>query len=158
MEEQRQATIERIVELTRQFYRHSHQRRLDSGHDWTEVDLTMPQLKVLFTVVSLEGATMSQLAREVGMTLSTATGVADRLIAQGYVRRESDPEDRRKVWLRPTEAAVVLVDRFTQVGDSLLRLIASRLSLEELVVVARATELLHRAMLELTSETEGVSR
>lgn len=43
---------------------------------------------------------MSQLARECGMAVSSMTGVVDRLIAKGCVKRSrDDEEDRRKVFV-----------------------------------------------------------
>ncbi|WP_219461181.1 MarR family winged helix-turn-helix transcriptional regulator [Nonomuraea rhizosphaerae] len=45
-----------------------------------------------------EGAlTASELARRAGITTASVTGVIDRLEAVGYVRRERDGADRRKV-------------------------------------------------------------
>ncbi|GAB3162251.1 MarR family winged helix-turn-helix transcriptional regulator [Microbispora hainanensis] len=41
--------------------------------------------------------TASELARRAGITTASVTGVIDRLEAAGYVRRERDGSDRRKV-------------------------------------------------------------
>lgn len=41
--------------------------------------------------------TASELARQAGITTASVTGVIDRLEAVGYVRRERDTADRRKV-------------------------------------------------------------
>jgi len=41
--------------------------------------------------------TAGQLAQATGLTTASITGVADRLEAAGYVRRERDTADRRKV-------------------------------------------------------------
>jgi len=44
--------------------------------------------------------TMSQLAEECGLALSSMTGVVDRLVAKGCVKRtRDDEEDRRKVFV-----------------------------------------------------------
>jgi DNA-binding MarR family transcriptional regulator len=44
--------------------------------------------------------TMSQLAQECGLALSSMTGVVDRLVAGGYVKRiRDDEEDRRRVFV-----------------------------------------------------------
>lgn len=44
--------------------------------------------------------TMSQLAQECGLALSSMTGVVDRLVARGWVKRtRNDEEDRRKVFV-----------------------------------------------------------
>ncbi len=150
MEGNREAVIEHILDVSRRLFHRNLQ--LGGKHQWADVDLTMPQLKALFVLVSLGRATMSQLARAVGVTLSTATGVADRLVAQGLVRRVDDLADRRLVWLEPTDAATQLVDRFMQVGDRQLRLVARHLDFEELSLVARAQDLVYEAMLEITDE------
>jgi DNA-binding transcriptional ArsR family regulator len=44
--------------------------------------------------------TAGELARETGLTTASITGVADRLEEAGYVRRERDPKDRRRVVIR----------------------------------------------------------
>lgn len=44
--------------------------------------------------------TMSELAKECGLALSSMTGVVDRLVEKRYVKRaKEDPEDRRKVFV-----------------------------------------------------------
>jgi len=43
------------------------------------------------------------LARATGLTTGAVTGVLDRLETAGYVRRERDPSDRRRVFVEPTE-------------------------------------------------------
>lgn len=42
-----------------------------------------------------------RLARLSGLTTGAITGVVDRLEAAGYVRRERDPDDRRRVIIHP---------------------------------------------------------
>ncbi len=155
MEEQRQAVVEHILEVSRQLFHRSLQ--LGGDRHWAEVDLTMHQLQALLVVASLGRATMSQLARTVGMTLSTATGVADRLVAQRLVRRVNDPDDRRLVWLYPTEQATTLVDRLNHFSEAHLRLITRHLALEDLSLVARAQDLLYEAMLKVTGEELAAS-
>lgn len=41
--------------------------------------------------------TAGELARQTGLTTASITGVLDRLEAGGFVRRERDPKDRRRV-------------------------------------------------------------
>jgi DNA-binding MarR family transcriptional regulator len=47
--------------------------------------------------------TAGELARAAGLTTGAVTGVLDRLETAGYVRRERDPSDRRRVFVEPTE-------------------------------------------------------
>jgi DNA-binding MarR family transcriptional regulator len=44
--------------------------------------------------------TAGELARATGLTTASITGVADRLEQAGFVRRERDPNDRRRVVIR----------------------------------------------------------
>jgi len=44
--------------------------------------------------------TAGELAERTGLTTGAVTGVIDRLEAGGYVRREADPADRRRVIVR----------------------------------------------------------
>ena len=43
--------------------------------------------------------TMTELATECSLALSSMTGVVDRLVEKGCVKRARDEEDRRKVWV-----------------------------------------------------------
>jgi DNA-binding MarR family transcriptional regulator len=52
-------------------------------------------------ILSFSGQmTAGELARATGLTTASITGVADRLEEAGYVRRERDPKDRRRVVIR----------------------------------------------------------
>jgi DNA-binding MarR family transcriptional regulator len=52
-------------------------------------------------ILSFSGElTAGELARATGLTTASITGVADRLEEAGYVRRERDPKDRRRVVIR----------------------------------------------------------
>ena len=52
-------------------------------------------------ILSFRGQmTAAELARATGLTTASITGVVDRLEEAGYVRRERDPRDRRRVVIR----------------------------------------------------------
>jgi DNA-binding transcriptional ArsR family regulator len=52
-------------------------------------------------ILSFSGQTTAgELARATGLTTASITGVVDRLEEAGYVRRERDPRDRRRVVIR----------------------------------------------------------
>jgi DNA-binding MarR family transcriptional regulator len=52
-------------------------------------------------ILSFSGAmTAGELARATGLTTASITGVTDRLEQAGFVRRERDPKDRRRVVIR----------------------------------------------------------
>lgn len=67
--------------------------------------LTPSDLECL-DVIHLKGlATAGELARASGLTTGAITGLIDRLERAGYVERERDPADRRRVLVRATRAA-----------------------------------------------------
>jgi DNA-binding MarR family transcriptional regulator len=68
------------------------------------LDLTMSQLKMLFLLYMNGPIRMTDLAADLGVTLATATGLADRLVERDMVTRESQPDDRRVVLCRLSES------------------------------------------------------
>jgi len=52
--------------------------------------------------------TAGELAEMSGLTTGAITGVIDRLERAGWVRREDDPRDRRRVIVRPTADPAVM--------------------------------------------------
>ena len=72
------------------------QRRLVSAH----------QASILDHLDAVESTTLSDLAKHMGVTASTMSLAVDRLERNGYVTRERDAADRRRVRIRLTEAGV----------------------------------------------------
>ena len=133
--------IARIVELNQRLWRSMQD---DRSADWLSVDLTMPQLKVLLTAFHAGGSTSSQLARVLGVGLSTVTGIVDRLCEHGLVSRYEDPDDRRVTRVALTDEGQALMQRLHRdTSDRMARLLA-RLDAEALRTVERAA----RYMLE----------
>jgi DNA-binding MarR family transcriptional regulator len=63
--------------------------------------------------VNLEGRmTAGKLAELTGLTTGAITGVVDRLEKAGFVRRERDEMDRRKVFIVPVEERMMEIGRF----------------------------------------------
>ncbi|MCK6627568.1 MAG: MarR family transcriptional regulator [Anaerolineae bacterium] len=67
-----------------------------------QVGLNVTEWKCL-DILELRGPLMAgELAELTGLTTGAITGVIDRLEQGGFVRRERDPHDRRKVIVQPT--------------------------------------------------------
>lgn len=64
---------------------------------WAEMGLTTAQLRVLFLMREQPGVTAGELAHRLGVTPPTISGIVDRLVKLGFVRREDDESDRRLV-------------------------------------------------------------
>ena len=69
------------------------------------------------------GVTPSRLAELAALTSGAVTGVLDRLEAAGFVRREADPDDRRRIIVRP------LPERMADVAAAYKPLLARAASL-----------------------------
>jgi DNA-binding MarR family transcriptional regulator len=61
------------------------------------VGLAVGDLGILELADRVGPLTPSRLAELSGLSPATMTGVLDRLEAEGWIRRERDPDDRRKV-------------------------------------------------------------
>lgn len=76
------------------------------------------------------------IARVTDLTTGAVTGVIDRLEANGYVTRERDPHDRRKVIVRPAEGSKKIAEAFRPTIDDSIELGLSYTT-EELLTVIR---------------------
>ena len=72
--------------------------------------LTVPQFRTLAFVNRRKGASLSEAAEHIGLTLPSVSTLVDGLVSRGYVTRKTQPDDRRRMNL-------VLTDR----GEATLR-------------------------------------
>ena len=81
-------------------------------------------LRCLDVLMECESATPGQLAAALGLTSGSVTTMVDRLERMGYVRRQADPRDRRKVNVVPTpkvvQAAMSLYGPIVREGAGIL--------------------------------------
>jgi len=129
------ARIERVVQQSQQVFRCLHSGQAKT---WMTVDLTMPQLKALMCVAQTGAATSGQVARGLGVSLSTVTGIVDRLSEQRLVIRREDPEDRRITRVLPTPAGRGLVEKLLRYRDERLTTLLAGLTPEDLRMVEAA--------------------
>ena len=111
--------------------------------DW---DITMAQMRALMAVGYGPGCTMTELASKLGISVSAATGLVDRLVERDALERESDPHDRRVVRVRISKAGMRAGQEFhaaqiLHTADAL-----RELSDEDIHQIAGATNLLLRAV------------
>jgi DNA-binding MarR family transcriptional regulator len=79
--------------------------------EWTQLDLTMGQLRTLMALAADGPMTVSALAERLGIAKPTASILIDRLVQVGDADRSEDPEDRRRTLVTLTPAGVALVAR-----------------------------------------------
>jgi len=84
-------------------------------------DVTLPQYRVL-VVLCAEGPLRSGvLAERLGIHQSTLTRTADRLVAQGLIRRDPSQESRREIMVDLTDAGRDIVVRVLRQRSQHLR-------------------------------------
>jgi MarR family transcriptional regulator, organic hydroperoxide resistance regulator len=146
--EQRDELIGRVLRLERALCRAAWALQPEP---WLEVELTMAQLKALFTLASTSdadeaaGLRVADLADRLGITPATASHLVDRLVERGLVDRRVDPRDRRQHRCRPTPDGYALVGRLHESGRWQARSLLEPLTSEELGIVQRAFEVLLHA-------------
>lgn len=90
-------------------------------------ELTLPQLRALVILDVSTTTTVSGLAEQLGITPSTTTRLADRLVVKRLIRRQPGVEDRREMLLSLSPAgrrivARVMRSRRQQIRDLLASL------------------------------------
>lgn len=103
---------------------------------WEQSQLTLPQLRVLFQVRRSPGITTGQLARSIGITMSTTSGLVAKLADGGLISRGTSQNDRRQIPLELTEAGQALAGELAGVTRSFVESLAEELGSEIEVVTA----------------------
>ena len=96
----------------------------------TEHDLSLTQLRVLGILRDRE-PTMAELATYLGLERSTVSGLVDRAVQRGLVRKKADPADGRSVRVSlATEAKRLVAPIIAEIGE-LMEPLTGRLSRSE---------------------------
>ena len=134
--------ISEIIRLYRQVNRYM---RRDSLDVWMDLALTVPQLKSLFFIANEGTTNLRKLAAALKVTPSNVTGIVDRLVQQGLVSRQENPEDRRVSLLRPTAQGEAVVENLKERKTSYLSRILGQLGADELSILGKGLAAMVRA-------------
>lgn len=104
---------------------------------WAELGLTTAQLRVLFLVRESPGVTAGALAQRLNVTPPTISGIVDRLVKLGLIRREDDESDRRLVRNMLTDKGDSACRRMEQGSETFTRRILMEMSLEDIEAFIR---------------------
>jgi DNA-binding MarR family transcriptional regulator len=113
--------------------------------EFLEIAVTMPQAKILYLLGAVGELHMSDLVVQLGVSLSTVSGLVDRIVDQGLATRRDDPADRRQVVVALTAQGTALLDRFRDIGAGQMRDLLALVSDEELSVIQHSLSILARA-------------
>lgn len=106
-----------------------HSRRLND-----EFKITSPQMICICSLSKKPSMTLSELATDVNLSISTVNGIVDRLENKGLLTRTRSTQDRRKVVIKLTDEGNEILKR----APSLLQERFSQ-SLKELSALEQAT-------------------
>jgi DNA-binding MarR family transcriptional regulator len=108
--------------------------------------LSMAQLNILYTLQRNGEMPMSRLAELLNVSLSSATGLIDRIEERGFVERTRVPEDRRVVKIRVTPEGLRMLGEIDALSDDILRDVLGRIGPSKLGGVAQAVTALRSAL------------
>jgi len=107
--------------------------------------------------LNLEGrVTAGRLAEVTGLTTGAITGVVDRLEKAGFVRRERDETDRRKVFIATVPENVAQIGRYYVPMQAAMHKVWSSYSEAELHLLLRFATDGYKAVLEATEALKGL--
>jgi DNA-binding MarR family transcriptional regulator len=104
---------------------------------------TVPQFRSLLYVHRHVGASLSETADFLGLTLPSASKLVDQLVKRGLLVRQHDPADRRRMTLRLTATGDALLKGAQATVRRQLATMLAAFSDAELAVLERALTLLH---------------
>lgn len=110
-----------------------HMQRLFFPEDWIALDseFSKTEIVTMFFVDRRGETTMSRLAEYLGVPMSTATGIVDRLVKNGSIVRDRSEADRRIVTLRLTDRGKTALETVKNTVSEYIDAIGSALSEEE---------------------------
>ncbi|MBN2440197.1 MAG: MarR family transcriptional regulator [Spirochaetales bacterium] len=85
-----------------------------------ELQMSVTDMLLLQRLAKKQSCKATELAALIGIPTSTLTGIADRLVAGGYIEREHDKEDRRSIIMRVTpKVRLIINDKKKVIGEIL---------------------------------------
>jgi DNA-binding MarR family transcriptional regulator len=100
--------------------------------------------------------TAGRLAEVTGLTTGAITGVVDRLEKAGFVRRERDEADRRKVFIVVVPEATARIGQFYVPMQQAMHKLWSSYSEAELQLLLRFANEGYKAVREATEKLKGL--
>ena len=83
------------------------------SQDWFKSNLTMAQVRMMLLIEELPGSRMGDLANSLGISMPSATGIADQLVNKQLIERLPDVEDRRSILCYLTGSGLDITRRLT---------------------------------------------
>jgi len=117
-----------------------------------EIELTLPQCKVLGHLSRNEGISQARLAELTDTDPMTLVRTLDRMQQDEWIERRPDPEDRRAHRLYLREAARPIMQRMWKIADQARQEALAALSLGEREQLVDLLERVHGTLLQLDAK------
>ncbi|MFD3446565.1 MarR family transcriptional regulator [Microbacteriaceae bacterium 4G12] len=134
------------VNLWKLYMQMIHSVGVGDTEAWIQLDLSMTQMKILMLLNTRGDMTISMLAEHMGTSLSSMTGILDRLEALDFVERLPSEQDRRSIYVQLTGKAKLLFQRLMESGYEKLKRAITHMSEEEKQTVEQGVGILVRAL------------
>jgi DNA-binding MarR family transcriptional regulator len=121
------------------------------GDRASEIDLSIVQAQALLVLTEQPGLNLGMLARELSKDQASTSIVIDRMMTLGLVRRETDPDDRRRALLFTTNQAQPLVQHMQRVRGEINDMVLTALGEEK----QHTLESLLAELLEVIEQSEA---
>jgi len=108
-------------------------KKLFFPEEWINLDLKFSKSEI-FALLFLDKrheVTMTELVEYINSPMSTATGIVDRLVRNGYVKRDRSETDRRIVILKLTEEGNRFIKNLKDIISQYLDMVLNDLTEEE---------------------------
>jgi DNA-binding MarR family transcriptional regulator len=110
--------------------------------EWLASDMTVAQLRVLLLLHTEGQSRMSSIAGNLGIAVSTATGIIDNLVKKKLVKRSAYIEDRRVVICALSPQGQEIINRMWAQGQLQMEKLLRGLSPEQLEKAKEVAEFL----------------
>lgn len=114
--------------------------------EFTTLDLTMSQAKLLYVVMAAGELSLSEIAGQLRVSPSTASGAVDHLVGLGLLSRTDDPANRRQIRVSVTPLGAHTIEQLHELGTQQLRALLAVISDHDLEVVERSIQILSDAI------------
>lgn len=111
--------------------------RQASEATWTQLELTVSQLKALLLIEARDFMTISEVADMMGIGRSSASILIDQLVQLSLVNRTEDQTDRRRTLVSLTEQAHDLAGRLYQCDQEYMHALFERIGDDDLRALSR---------------------
>lgn len=128
--------------------------------EFTTLDITMAQAKLLYVLMAGGELSMSEIAKRLGVTVSTASGAVDRLVELELLSRSDDPDNRRQVRVSVTPTGMETLEQVRELSTRQLRSLFERVSDSDLNVITHAIHIMADAApaTNVSSSSLSISR